>query len=98
MGSARRRLLPPLGFRLDPAGLRELDHDAQRFLGMEKGLDPAGIRVVEAHGIEAERPRAIAGGAGARNLEGHVVDAGPTLRQEAVEKTVVAGRLDPPAL
>src|SRR5882724_4280282 len=94
IGNAGRKLLRPSGSGLHPAGFRELDHDAQRLLGMEKRLDPVGVRVVEAHRIEPERPRAVASRAGARNLEGHMVDAGPALGQEAAEEPVLARGLD----
>src|SRR2546422_1207766 len=93
--------------RHDPAGaalsvapwtrfddLDELDHDAERPLGMEECLSPLGVRVIVADDRVPRRLRALAHPAEARDDERHVVDAGPALREEAVEEPVGAARLE----
>src|SRR5207253_3466581 len=78
--------------RLDDLG--ELDHDAERPLGMEERLSPRGVRVIVADDRVPRRLRALAHPAEARDDERHVVDAGPALREEAVEEPVGAARLE----
>src|SRR2546426_9746799 len=78
--------------RLDD--LDELDHDAERPLGMEECLSPVGVRVIVADDRVPRCLRVLAHPAEARDDERHVVDAGPALREEAVEEPVGAARLE----
>src|SRR2546427_7298919 len=64
--------------RLDD--LDELDHDAQRPLGMEECLSPVGVRVIVADDRVPRRLRVLAHPAEARDDERHVDDAGPARR------------------
>jgi hypothetical protein len=69
-------------------------------LGWRKASAPLGIRVVVADDPIAVRLGAAARLVEARDLEGHVVDAGAALGQEAVEEAIRAFRLqhlEPPA-
>src|SRR6266540_4397494 len=88
--------LPGIGARAGRAGmsLGELDHDAQGFLRMEEGLLPGRVGIVAPHGGIALSAGTLARLIEARHLEGHVVNAGAALGQEAMEKAVAAEGLE----
>src|SRR5262249_3022856 len=78
------------------ARLGELDHDAERLLGVQERLRPLRIRVVVTDDPIAGGLRAAARLVEARNREGHVMDAGTPLGQEPVEEAIGAPRPAPP--
>src|SRR6266542_1673474 len=93
IGDARRWRHGPRRL-VDRPRLGKLDHDAERLLRVKERLLPAAVGVVPADD-------AVAGGLGpgtgvhdARHLEGDVMDAGPALGEESVEKARGPERLD----
>src|SRR2546428_9322918 len=74
--------------------LSELDDDALRLLGVEKRLAPLWIRVVVADDGVAVGAGAIARLGETRHRERDVVDSGPVLRDEAMQKTIRARGLE----